>query len=395
MRAHASLVAVVAVVLAAFAVTEGAVAAAPPLQARPRPPTFAYYYIWFTGDSWRRAKSDQPAIGRYSSDSPEVMREHIRWAKAAGISAFLVSWKSTETLNRRLDLLVEEARAQDFKLGIVYQALDFDRDPIPVEQISADLQAFSDRWGDDPVFDVFGAPLVIVAGTWQFSADDMALLSGQFRAAHVRDAEDGGQARGLLLLASERDPDAYLRLSGLVDGNAYYWSSADPARQRSHTERLQAMREAVGDGIWIAPAAPGFNATLLGGTRIIDRLEGRTFEQQLNAALDSNPEAIGVISWNEFSENTHIEPSTLLGTRALEVLAAFAGGQAPTSIPKLKGLLESPTSVGSSHDDGDSSASPGISNGLAAVAALLLVVGISALAIGYRLGGRRPARGAE
>ena len=48
-------------------------------------PVLAYYYIWFTHASWNRAKTDYPALGRYSSDDAEVMRTHIRWAKAAGI----------------------------------------------------------------------------------------------------------------------------------------------------------------------------------------------------------------------------------------------------------------------------------------------------------------------
>ena len=56
-------------------------------------PVFAYYYIWFDPSSWDRAKIDVPALGRYSSDDPKVMREHIRLAKQAGITGFIVSWK--------------------------------------------------------------------------------------------------------------------------------------------------------------------------------------------------------------------------------------------------------------------------------------------------------------
>src|SRR5512140_3352310 len=63
-------------------------------------PTLAYYYIWFDVKSWDRAKIDTPLLGRYSSDDRAVMREQIRWAKAAGIKGFIVSWKSTDTLNR-------------------------------------------------------------------------------------------------------------------------------------------------------------------------------------------------------------------------------------------------------------------------------------------------------
>ncbi len=53
----------------------------------------------------------------------------------------------------------------------------------------------------------------------------------------------------------------------------------------------------------------GFDARLVGGERVVDRESGDTLQTQLRAALQSSPDVIGLISWNEFSENSHIEPS--------------------------------------------------------------------------------------
>src|SRR5215211_2901313 len=89
-------------------------------------PVLAYYYIWFDVSSWDRAKTDYPLLGRYSSDDANVMRQHIQWAKAAGINGFIVSWKSTEKLDRRLEQIIDLADAEDFKLVIIYQGLDFE-----------------------------------------------------------------------------------------------------------------------------------------------------------------------------------------------------------------------------------------------------------------------------
>ena len=94
---------------------------------------FAYYYIWFNAGSWNRAKIDYPLLGRYSSDDRGVMERHVSWAKRAGIDGFIVSWKSTPVLNRRLERLVEVADAEDFKLLVIYQGLDFHRHPLPGE----------------------------------------------------------------------------------------------------------------------------------------------------------------------------------------------------------------------------------------------------------------------
>ena len=99
-------------------------------------PVFAYYYIWFTPTSWERAKSDLPLLGRYSSDQESVLESHVEKAREAGLDGFLVSWKRTPDLTRRLAQLVNVARAHDFKLGIVYQGLDFYRRPLPAPSLS-------------------------------------------------------------------------------------------------------------------------------------------------------------------------------------------------------------------------------------------------------------------
>src|SRR5438093_1448565 len=78
-------------------------------------PTLAYYYIWFDVKSWDRAKIDYPLLGRYSSDDLAVMQQHVQWAKAAGINGFIVSWKNTDVLNRRLGQLIDLAEKENFK----------------------------------------------------------------------------------------------------------------------------------------------------------------------------------------------------------------------------------------------------------------------------------------
>jgi hypothetical protein len=73
-------------------------------------------------------------------------------------------------------------------------------------------------------------------------------------------------------------------------------------------------------GLWIAPAAPGFDARLVGGTQTVDRKDGATLRLQLATAFAAAPDAVGLISWNEFSENSYVEPSQKFGRRYLDVL---------------------------------------------------------------------------
>src|SRR5439155_8782683 len=159
-------------------------------------------------------------------------------------------------------------------------------------------------------FKVFAKPLVIWSGTWEFSARDIKSMTDP-----VRDT--------LTVLASEKNVSGYERLVDAVDGDAYYWSSVNPDTFPGYEAKLAGMAKAVHDhdGIWIAPAAPGFDAHAIGGTSTVPRKDGRTLLEECAAAYGSSPDAIGLISWNEFSENSYIEPSVHYGTRYRDVAA--------------------------------------------------------------------------
>lgn len=331
-----------------------------PAAAGPRagPPVLAYYYIWYNEASWDRAKTDYPSLGRYSSDDSGVMRRHIRAAKSAGITGFIVSWKSTPVLDRRLATLADVAREESFTLSIIYQALDFHRSPLPTDRVAADLVRFEERYAADPVFTVFGKPLVIWSGTWKFSIEDITRAAGP-----VRDR--------LLVLGSEKNPAGYERIASAVDGDAYYWSSIDPDRDTGAAAKLAAMGTAVHrhKGLWIAPFAPGFDARQIGGRRMIDRRDGETLRRQYAAAIKSSPDALSLISWNEFSENSHVEPSVRYGDRDLTVLRDITG----TSVPLLSPLAEDSSGAG---DPGGFPAGPVVAGGAVLLLGILLVLAI-------------------
>ena len=287
----------------------------------PKPIVLAHYYIWFNVTSWNRAKTDYPLVGKYSSDQATVMRTQVRQAKAAGIDGFIVSWKSSDELNRRLEQLVSIADEENFKLAITYQALDFNRNPLPVARIASDLDVLRDRYGDDPAFKLMGdLPLVVWTGTWSYSIEDIATVTEPRRGS-------------LRILASAKNVTDYTRVAPHVDGNLYYWSSFDPTTNDNHETKLTDMAAVVraSGGLWIAPAAPGFDARLVGGKNVVERRDGQTLREEWNAALATLPDAIGIISWNEFSENTYIEPSHQYGSSYLDVVRSLTGAEGPTT----------------------------------------------------------------
>lgn len=71
-------------------------------------------------DIWIGRAGDYPYIGIYNNvDEREIMRWHIRLAKAAGISAFLLYVNNWQEERPQTDLLLEIAQQENFKIGFV------------------------------------------------------------------------------------------------------------------------------------------------------------------------------------------------------------------------------------------------------------------------------------
>jgi hypothetical protein len=253
-----------------------------------------------------------------------VIAQQLAWARAAGIDGLIVSWKHEQRLDDALKVLVDEASKVGMKLILLYQGLDFDRLPLDPNLVAADLTWFLETYGHDATFDVFGLPTIVWSGTWGYKDSQLAL---------VRNAV--GAPERALLLGSERSADAYTARAQFFDGDAYYWSSPDPLSTPRYQRRLDDLAAAVHahTGRWIAPAAPGFDARLVGGTSIVPRRDGGTYRAAWEGALKTGPDVLGVISWNEFSENSQIEPSRTYGTTYLDITTKLVAGLPSSGVP--------------------------------------------------------------
>ncbi len=337
-----------------------------------RPLVLAYYYIWYREASWQRAKTDLPALGPYSSSDPSVIAQHVAWAMASGVDGLIVSWKHEARLDEPLELLVDEATASGLKLVLLYQGLDFDRQPLDVAKVEDDLHWFLDTYEASPAFAAFGQPTVIWSGSWGYTDAQIARVRASI-----------GAPERVLLLGSEKSAAAYASRVDLFDGDAYYWSSPDPLTTPRYQRRLDELTAAVraDAGLWIAPAAPGFDARLVGGTNVVPRRDGQTYRAAWQGALNSSPDAIGIISWNEFSENSQIEPSQLYADQYLgltaQLVSELPGGDPaappPTFAPAETVAPRAPVAPSSPTEGG-------LVALLAGAAAILVLVGVGAAA---------------
>ena len=171
-------------------------------------------------------------------------------------------------------------------------------------------------------FRLGGKPLTIWSGTWAFPRAAVARVTSPVR-------------RKILVLSTEKSAAGFQRLARVTDGDAYYWSSVNPATDPGYTAKLRAMSAAIHRDrkYWIAPFAPGFDARLVGGSKDVSRDGGQTLREEYAAAIRSSPDVLGLISWNEFSENSYVEPSVRYRYQSLEVLRQLRG----TSVPAPSG----------------------------------------------------------
>lgn len=91
-----------------------------------------HYYSWFP-DNWNAGHVGEhlsppvlPVLGKYSSSNPEVFKQHIQWAKDAGINLFIFDWWSKrKSLKKNIESNVNNPELiQDMKFAIMYESHD-------------------------------------------------------------------------------------------------------------------------------------------------------------------------------------------------------------------------------------------------------------------------------
>ncbi|MBV8951738.1 MAG: hypothetical protein JOZ99_12740, partial [Actinobacteria bacterium] len=248
----------------------------------------------------------------------------------AGIRGFVVSWQGTGSpaqtpsssgYNQRLDLLVNRVNAYNathaahFNLALGLSA--FGNSTRPSSAVMADLGYFTTRYGSNPAF------------ANQFSAKPlvMILASRKYTGTQVADAANGFGAK--LFLISDDTNKTWPAQQQYFSGASWYWSSQNPyanPQSGSQVADLGNQVHAV-HKLWFAPFAPGFNSTLTTGSACTPRNGTSTLSETWSMNRQSHPDAWFGISWNEFVENTYLQPSKAYGSQELEALRLLIAGQ--------------------------------------------------------------------
>lgn len=99
-------------------------------------------------------------------------------------------------------------------------------------------------------------------------------------------------------------------------------TSSFPHASKKHMDNLVGIS---GNKLWVATVMPGYNDTRIRPVGFVqERVGGAYYEQSWRAAIHSSPDWIVVTSFNEWTEGSQIEPSTIYGEHYLNLTSIWS-----------------------------------------------------------------------
>jgi len=286
-----------------------------------------------------------PLLGLYNSADPSVIAKHIDWATGFGIDYFLCEYRGPELTPLRLSWLLAHPMMSQMKFALAYTTVilvpDQDvgklkflnlNDPSTYSQLQYDFDYMAAHYFTHPSYlRLNGRPVVLMYET--FPIRDVSPLTRLKK--HMR---DNGQ--DVYLIGDEisyGDPINVQRLGvfdGISDTNDYIPPSEGPSLSQDEiiAEYTRWQSGAHSAGIELVPfGLPGYDDSHLN-----DRPKGygylpkstRFFASTMKTATQfaDKHRLLGIVTFDDWGENTFIEPSVEDGFKYLQTLRdALAG----------------------------------------------------------------------
>lgn len=291
--------------------------------------TGAFYYPWYdTNRHWNEGSIQTPLLDKYSSRDPKIINQHISWAKKGKIDFFIASWwgqKSFEDIVIK-DNLDSACTGNPFKYCLVYESggllhtrgdrIDIN-DPKNLDRLANDFKYFcKNLFPSSNYYKINNKPVVFL------------YLSRIFR---------GDVSNALHFIKSESEK---LGFNPYLIGDEVYWFDPENDGNQNHKnydalslynphvsspdiiaqywELLPKLYKNWQDYCnskkinFIPTLIPGFDDTSVRPESLhpIIKRNKEMFIKMLNSyQKDTNLDHLFICSWNEWHENTQIEPS--------------------------------------------------------------------------------------
>lgn len=293
---------------------------------------WAFYYPWWGNDgvSWNNPMlRDKPASGPYNSGDEATILAQIRMAKSAGIDGFIVSWDSSDTQSSILREILKVGAQENFKVTIYFESISARiRSQGLLQTFRTFFTGFSN---DEGYFKLNGLPVIFV---YAVDSQPVATWNDIFQTLR----SEGHDA--FYIAESDNANTDYLEA---FDGiHIYGISTISQLEALNATYRhLQLSTRSFGflhsgalsGKLWAATLMPGYDARLLQNNSysFVPRDNGNTYRKTFDAAFASDPDWILITSFNEWLENTYIEPSLTYGSNYIDLTSQFSAAFKNTS----------------------------------------------------------------
>ena len=219
------------------------------------------------------------------------------------------------TLDESLSALLDVAYRKNFRVAIYLESTPDPKDPtVKPEQIIEWLVHGLSSFGSHPAYmKADNYPLVMVFAA---NAADVEVWRSIFEEV----LSLGYEARYFASAADTSYLDVFVGLHGYTPLPAsdnkelsvetkYYWSLRESAPGEADQK------------LFMATVIPGINNCPYGEDPplVVEREKGRYFRETFASAVQGVPDWMMVTSWNEYGENTHIEPSERYGSKYLNI----------------------------------------------------------------------------
>lgn len=294
----------------------------------------AFYYPWYgnpkTSGRWFHWQGPQgeaprqsptlnhPLLGLYDSHDADVIRTHVSQAKAAGITALIVSWWGVDSFeDKALPAILDAARAAGLRVTVY---LEQQKDG--AGGAARDIAYLTRTYGTHPAWLRVKAQPVLF------------LYLQALRDLPARDWRKAAEGTFLIGDVSPRETRDFAAWAPFMDGIhvyvlAPYLKGMTPVQMKAWADRTYPVwRRMSGTKLFCATVIPGFDDSRVPGRPAprptVARYDGATYRTLWDAAIRHDADWVLVTSFNEWHEGSEIEPSTEYGDRYLTLTAQAA-----------------------------------------------------------------------
>ena len=248
-----------------------------------------------------------PELGCYSSNDTSIVRKHMQMIEKAGIGVITLSWWGKNSFeDKNVNLIMDIADSKNIKVN-------FHLEPVnnrSSEMIVAMIDHIINNYGKHNAFyRVKGKPLFYVYDSYHISKFDWATILKPEGPNTIRGTELDSHIIGLWV----HEKESTFFIEGGFDGiYTYFASNGFTYGSDIKNWELLSSWAKKNKKFFIPCVGPGYSDTRIrpwNSQNYKNRNSGEYYDDMFNAAIKSQPDFIGITSFNEWHEGTQIEPA--------------------------------------------------------------------------------------